>query len=463
MATRRLNQIKPAASTDLDPLAKWIPQTSPELDEPTHLVEVTDAVELIGRAGETVRLAFSVPPRHWKSTTLHHAIVWLFKLKPGFRVLYLTYAQDFAERQSRAVMRIAQRAGFRFRRTTFAEWETDNGCVFRAAGIIGGATGEGFDLIIVDDPYRKRADAESRTIRRRTSESFFADVFTRQGNKPTSFIIVHTRWHVEDLIGEVTDPDWAGGNGFAWINLPAINAQGAALLPEYWPVERLQVFRSNPYEWASQYQGNPVPRGAEVFGPATYCTLADLPTSYQAGLGIDLAYTAKKSADYSVFVALRRHGDTTYVADVIRRQEQPDVFGKILARAQGAYPGLAARWYCSGTEKGVANLLPRVSNGSGQSIRIDAKNATTDKLMRATPVSVAWREGKILVPSDAPWAAEFIAEVSTFTGVGDEHDDQVDALAAAWDALEDASRTGHVGSSKPTASRRVARAFLDKY
>jgi predicted phage terminase large subunit-like protein len=38
----------------------------------------------------------------------------------------------------------------------------------------------------------------------------------------------------------------------------------------------------------------------------------------------------------------------------------------------------------------------------------------------------------VLVPRKAAWLAEFLDEVTTFTGVKDAHDDQVDALAAAY-------------------------------
>jgi phage terminase large subunit-like protein len=36
---------------------------------------------------------------------------------------------------------------------------------------------------------------------------------------------------------------------------------------------------------------------------------------------------------------------------------------------------------------------------------------------------------------NAPWSNAFVEEVLAFTGVGDVHDDQVDAMAAAYDQL----------------------------
>jgi predicted phage terminase large subunit-like protein len=55
--------------------------------------------------------------------------------------------------------------------------------------------------------------------------------------------------------------------------------------------------------------------------------------------------------------------------------------------------------------------------------------------LRAQPVASAWNSGRILVPTNSPWATPFVDEVLSFTGVADAHDDQVDALAAAYDVL----------------------------
>ena len=54
--------------------------------------------------------------------------------------------------------------------------------------------------------------------------------------------------------------------------------------------------------------------------------------------------------------------------------------------------------------------------------------------------AAAWNRGDVLVPTDAPWLDEFLAEVLSFTGLNDDHDDQVDAAVAAYDLLEPHAR-----------------------
>jgi predicted phage terminase large subunit-like protein len=69
-------------------------------------------------------------------------------------------------------------------------------------------------------------------------------------------------------------------------------------------------------------------------------------------------------------------------------------------------------------------------------LNVQAKPATADKFIRAQPVAAAWNAGRIFLPPDAPrWAGPFVSEMRSFTGIKDSHDDQIDALAAAYDAL----------------------------
>jgi predicted phage terminase large subunit-like protein len=70
-------------------------------------------------------------------------------------------------------------------------------------------------------------------------------------------------------------------------------------------------------------------------------------------------------------------------------------------------------------------------------VDVGAEKAEGDKFIRAQPVAAAWNAGKVLVPRSAPWLEAFIAEVCGFTGIDDDHDDQVDALAAAFDVLNE--------------------------
>jgi phage terminase large subunit-like protein len=104
------------------------------------------------------------------------------------------------------------------------------------------------------------------------------------------------------------------------------------------------------------------------------------------------------------------------------------------------------KFYGSGVATGTVDVV----NAMNDRLRLEAIPATVDKFQRAQPVAAAWNAGKVLVPRDAPWLDDFIREVASFTGLGDRHDDQVDALAAAFD-----SKTTAVGAGWERYARQV--------
>ena len=107
-------------------------------------------------------------------------------------------------------------------KNTEAEWETTKGGGLRAVGVGGGITGFGADLIIVDDPVKSRAEAESKTRREGVWDWFNDDVMTRlepDGN----IILIQTRWHEDDLAGRLLRQTEEGETEpWTVINLPAI-------------------------------------------------------------------------------------------------------------------------------------------------------------------------------------------------------------------------------------------------
>ncbi|MFT3745409.1 MAG: terminase family protein [Pyrinomonadaceae bacterium] len=107
-------------------------------------------------------------------------------------------------------------------KNTEAEWETKKGGGLRAVGVGGGITGYGADLIIVDDPVKSRAEAESKTRREAVWDWFNDDIYTRlepNGN----MILIQTRWHEDDLAGRLLKRAEEGeGERWSVINLPAL-------------------------------------------------------------------------------------------------------------------------------------------------------------------------------------------------------------------------------------------------
>lgn len=410
-------------------LADFLEAHGHELTRPVRTI-----AELVERSTrEEVRAVVSMPPRHGKTSTFLHAFAWLLTLDPMRTHAFATYAQELANSKSRTARRLARDAGVALAddAQNVREWRTTTGGGLLATGVGGPLTGQGITgLGIVDDPVKNRQDAESALIRERTWE-WFTDVFYTRLEPGASAIIVATRWHNDDLSGRLI------ADGWETINLPALNDAGEALWPERYPPTRLAEIREQvgAYTWASLYQGEPVPRGGAVFqGVTTFDTIPDSP--YREAHGFDAAYTAKTHADYSVTLTGRVVNGTIYLTNMLRAQAEAGQYLDMLT-ARGIK---RVTWYRSGTEKGLEAFMRRAG------LSVDAITATGDKFARAQPAAAAWNAGRIAVPAPGsehhgPWVNTLLDELLAFTGLGDAHDDVVDALAALHHAL--------VGSPKP--------------
>lgn len=399
-------------------LLEFIPQVYPNFSEPAHLAPLAALLERSLK--EPVRAVVSTPPQHGKSRLVLAALVWLLLQDKTKRHAYITYAQQFARDQSYIARMAAEQAGLELAAENLDRWRTSDGGGLMFTGVGGPLTGAAVDgLMVVDDPVKNRQEAESQLYRERTYDWFTSAALTRVHPK-ASAIVIATRWHQEDLSGRLIAQGWDN------INLPAIKEDGTALWEAERPLEWLQERRKDlgEYDWAALYMGEPRPKGGQVFQDAFYYDA--LPsTGYKEAWGADWAYSASTRADYSVAIQGRAYGDTLYITDMIRQQTEVPAFVASL-KARGVN---AATSYMSGTEKAIEQFLAR------EGIKVTRLSAAADKFTRAQPAAAAWNTGRVLLPRQAPWLQPLLLELLGFTGVGDKHDDIVDALASLHAAL----------------------------
>lgn len=441
--------INPAAL----PLLDFIPTLNSRYERPDHLAPL---VELLVRAEtEEVRALVSLPPQHGKSQTILAGLVWLMRRNPTKRHAYASFGAKVAHRQSLSCrdMALTAKVNLRDDARAVGGWMTrEGGGLFATSLPRGQFTSVPVDgVLVVDDPHANREDAESALARGRVHDWFTSTALARV-HPGASVIVCHTRWHPDDLIGKLSKETTTGPDGRerpAWeiVNLPAIKADGSALWHQR-PLSYLEKYKRNEYDWWSLYMGSPRPRGSSVFSGVRF--FDRLPIRYRVGKGIDLAYTAKTHADWSVGITLLESTDESgkplyYVVDVRRKQAEVPAFMRELHAANMDWPG-SWHWFCSTTEKGLAQLI--ASNG----VMVEPVVATADKFVRAQPVSAEWNAGRVLVPRNMAallgeraspedfkrspmWLKTFVDEVGAFTGVGDSTDDQVDALASAFERI----------------------------
>lgn len=197
-------------------------------------------------AGVSTFLDIAIPFRHGKSDIVSRALPAFFLGHCNDRepdVILSGYGAELVEGYSRDCKRIirsdAYRAAFpQVQLAKFANnvgnWsiEGSTGKV-TVSGLGGAVTGRGGDLIVIDDYCKNRAEALSEIYRRRTWESFRADIMSRRA--PTTIVVVcATPWHTDDLHGRIQremriNPDFPC---FERMRFPARDAAGNLLFPE---------------------------------------------------------------------------------------------------------------------------------------------------------------------------------------------------------------------------------------
>lgn len=432
-------------------LLRFVPYLSPRYSSPTHLAKLVDRFERAVR-GEAQFVVAHAPPRHAKTETVLHLFPWALLQKPALTFSYTTYADRLARSKSRKAIALVERAGIRLASRTLNEWRTVDGGGLLAGGIRGPLTGHGVNIAIVDDAVKNRMEAESPVQRENNWEWFNDVLFSRvesgAGVQGSVFVFM-TRWHPDDLSGRLIKEGWE------YIRLPAINDEGEALWPERRPLSSFERQRRQPYTWASIYQGEPRPRGGQVFDPPKVYT--ELPRVFTPGIGLDLAYTAKTSSDWSAVVTMLKDPSTgwKYVVDVARRQTRPSIFRKVLRNRHRRYPSARMLMYTSTTEQGIIDIMADGDDG----LPIHSRLAKADKFVRAQAYAGEWNAGRVLVPKTAPWLDDFVSEHLNFTGVDDPEDDQVDAAVAANDVLDDGADIDI--PTKPPKAKRTGLSGMD--
>lgn len=417
------------------------------------------AKELQGAIGAGLRLCFAAPPQHGKSELTIRSFLYLARYFPGYRHGYVTYNDDRAKAVAKLFQRLAVEAGFRVSGTldqVEVSYQGNKLSTIKFTSIGGSLTGYSLDgLCVIDDPIKDREDARSAAKRRACVEWWQSVARTRR-HAGTSYVVMATRWPGGDLTDHLLKKE-----GWRYINLKAI-AAGAAndngividdplgrkAGESLWvrkPPEFFKEDQADLFWWSSMFQGEPQAQGMRVFAEPGFRSedgdtlgaryYRELPRDgYVVGFGLDLAYTAKNSADWSVCIEGWECRGDLYIVRVDRKQVDAPSFLLTLSARAAERPTAKFRFYASGTEKGSAQFIERKLGR-----RLVVMTASADKLARATDASVSWNRGRILLPDpesiDAPWLEDFLSVVTNFTGTPGEADDDVDALAALHDQL----------------------------
>jgi hypothetical protein len=174
----------------------------------------------------------TTPPRTGKSRLLAiWTVVWALANNPDLQIVLVSYSDELAQahsREARALINEHSAAlGIRLSpdKTAVGRWRVDGHAGgLLATGINSGVTGFGADLLILDDVVKDAAEADSAAHRKRVVNEYRSTLATRV-HPSGSVLLVMTRWHPEDLAGELlaSEPD-------VWThtNIPAVAETGVS-------------------------------------------------------------------------------------------------------------------------------------------------------------------------------------------------------------------------------------------
>ena len=309
---------------------------------------------------------------------------------------------------------------------------------YRSAGVGGGITGMGGDILIVDDPFKDRAEADSPTIRRKVWEWYTSTLYTRLA-PGGGILVINTRWHMDDLSGRLLEAARTGeGDQWRVVNFPAIaeedephRRRGEALHPERYPLEQLAAIRTaiGTRDWEALYQQHPTPDGGNIFKTEwlSFWLPKDLPETFdQMVISWDMTFKDGDDTDYVVGQVWGSKGANRYLLDQVRARMG---FTATLA----AFRALADKW-----PQASRKLVEDKANGPAviDSLRhhvsgIIPVEPDGSKTARAHAVTALFEAGNVHIPHPqaCSWASDYVAELTQFPGAA--HDDQVDATTQA--------------------------------
>lgn len=438
-----------------------------------HLDAICDHLEAV--PSEIKNLLITIPPRSGKSSLVSiFWPTWRWIRFPETRWLFASYALSLSIRDSVRCRRIIDSDwyqahwGERYRLTTDqnqkGRFENDKTGYRLASSVGGSATGEGGDLVVVDDPHNVE-EIHSETIRQGVL-TWWDEVMGSRLNDPKrgGRVIIQQRAHERDLAGHVLDQ-----GGYVHLNLPleyepqVYVFHGKVVDPRTTPGELLcparigltevadLKLRLGPTAFAGQYNQRPAPAGGHIFkswwwrywqprgmslppvivqvpdGDLLSIAPEELPETFdQIVQSWDMAFKDLKDSDFVAGQIWAKKGANKYLLDRDHRRLD-------FVNSQKAVRAMSEKW-----PQALTKLVEDKANGPAiiASLKQDiagliAVEPDGDKVARAYAVTPTCEAGNVFLPHPSlyPWVSAYRHELEVFPNGA--NDDDVDATTQA--------------------------------
>ncbi|WP_164503862.1 phage terminase large subunit [Rickettsiales endosymbiont of Stachyamoeba lipophora] len=410
-----------------------------------HLEEVTK--------GNIKRLIINLPPRYLKSQLVTVAWpAWILANDPTKRIICTSYSQKLSDKHSLDSKKLIECDWFKqiFPRTKISKEQnqkfkfmtTSRGFRF-ATSVDGTITGEGGDVLIVDDPHNPR-QALSALNRTKVINWFEHTLLSRLDDKKNgAIIIVMQRLHDEDLSGHLLSK-----NKSAWVhlNLPAI-AQSEQQLQigsfnylrkineplhkEREDLETLMRLQNDMgiYNFASQYLQAPMKSLDSIIKREWISFYKELPDKFNYIVqSWDTAIKTHAHNDYSVLTSWGVYDNKYYLLDLVKVKLEFYELVELIKQEYGKHTPVHVLIEDKASGQSIIQELNRTTHMPIIPIKV-----SKEKLYRLIETSQSFVNKTILFPEKSHFIADLIHELLNFPNA--QHDDQVDSLTQAINYL----------------------------
>jgi len=442
---------------------------------PPHLQKIDEILVSAVRKG-SARVMINLPPRHGKSELISKYFpFWYLGNFPDKRLILTSYAAEFAESWGRKVRDMIDIYGSKFfgiqldksNRAAHNFQIADHNGSMNCIGTGGQITGKGADLIIIDDPIKNDAEANSITIRDNIWNWYSTTCYTRL--EPNGILIlVMTRWHEDDLCGRIIHNE--GGmfdKNWKYLSLPAIakendilsRNEGEPLWEQRFLLVTLNEIKKTlgNYWFASLYQQEPTPADGGIFNSA-YFRYFDEKDGVAKLYGeervkkvilskcriyavIDLAVSTSDKADYTVLLIFAVSPDhDILILDLIRQRMEG-------AGHLGLLVSIYSKWQpiTIGIES-VQYQKSLVQQAKRSGLPVKELRPDKDKVSRALSIAARIEAGSVYFKARQPWIEDLENELLQFPN--GKNDDQVDALSYVATMIRPMTESLPIGLNK---------------
>lgn len=421
-----------------------------------HIDAIAEALNEVYK-GNIKQLIINMPPRYLKSFCVSVGFpAWVLGKNPEKRIIVASYSQKLALSHSANCRLIMENKWFKnlFTDCVLSKNQNEkhkfsttfNG--YRFATSVGGTlTGEGGDILIVDDPHNPQ-EVLSDKLRQHTLD-WYCNTFSSRLNdkKNGAIIIVMQRLHPEDLSGFLLEK-----GGWFHLNLPVYFEEETKIevgkfsktikkgeylfevREGYGEIERIKLFMGS-YIFNAQYQQKPMVNDGGLFRKEWIKYYSKSPVFENFYLSFDTALKSGINNDPTVCSVWGEYQGNYYLMEIIRKWwEYPELKKEAIKLIEKYKP--------------QAILIE--DKASGQSLIQDLKKeikfniipvkVKKDKITRFASVTPFFESERIFIFENNSWQFDFEYELLSFPN--SKHDDQVDSISQFLNWVREKNKVG---------------------